>query len=388
MTVVYLDSVFLFNALLDYLLFLSTARLAGIPLRRRRYLLCGVLGGLYAAAVFLPGGGFLTETLVKAGVGLLLALIAFGRETHFLRLTLLTVAIACALAGTVLALGLLAGQHIPNARGIFYTNVNGKTLLLSASGVYLLLTVIFRAAAAHGIRGECLPVTVCLLGQTVALTALLDTGNSLRDTAGEPVLTAELSRFPQLAAAIQHRPPAETLPMLRQRFPKLRPQLLPMRTAAGGGLLVSVSSDWTEIGGVCYPNLRSGFMKICSKEALILGGVYVVLATPFSLLGFSVISDILFIVFVISGILLFFNVKFKFIDYILNKHETLSYYLCSFGWVPYFIAVMFLLLVCTHVIFGYEQELFGKSVLTLGIFAVVGFLLSPIVAFFKKKCRK
>ena len=234
MTVVYLDSVFLFNALLDYLLFLSTARLAGIPLRRRRYLLCGVLGGLYAAAVFLPGGGFLTETLVKAGVGLLLALIAFGRETHFLRLTLLTVAIACALAGTVLALGLLAGQHIPNARGIFYTNVNGKTLLLSASGVYLLLTVIFRAAAAHGIRGECLPVTVCLLGQTVALTALLDTGNSLRDTAGEPVLTAELSRFPQLAAAIQHRPPAETLPMLRQRFPKLRPQLLPMRTAAGG----------------------------------------------------------------------------------------------------------------------------------------------------------
>lgn len=196
MTVVYLDSVFLFNALLDYLLFLSTARLAGIPLRRRRYLLSGVLGGLYAAAVFLPGGGFLTETLVKAGVGLLLALIAFGRETHFLRLTLLTVAIACALAGTVLALGLLAGQHIPNARGIFYTNVNGKTLLLSASGVYLLLTVIFRTAAAHGIRGECLPVTVCLLGQTVALTALLDTGNSLRDTAGEPVLTAELSRFP------------------------------------------------------------------------------------------------------------------------------------------------------------------------------------------------
>ena len=244
MTVVYLDSVFLFNALLDYLLFVSTARLAGIPLRRRRYLLCGVLGGLYAAAVFLPGGG------------LLLALIAFGRETHFLRLTLLTVAIACALAGTVLALGLLAGQHIPNARGIFYTNVNGKTLLLSASGVYLLLTVIFRAAAAHGIRGECLPVTVCLLGQTVALTALLDTGNSLRDTAGEPVLTAELSRFPQLAAVIQHRSPAEALPILRQRFPKLRPQLLPMRTAAGGGLLVSVSSDWTEIGGVCYPNLR------------------------------------------------------------------------------------------------------------------------------------
>lgn len=255
-TVVYLDSVFLFNALLDYLLFLSTARLAGIPLRRRRYLLCGVLGGLYAAAVFLPGGGFLTETLVKAGVGLLLALIAFGRETHFLRLTLLTVTIACALAGTVLALGLLAGQHIPNARGIFYTNVNGKTLLLSASGVYLLLTVIFRAAAAHGIRGECLPVTVCLLGQTVALTALLDTGNSLRDTAGEPVLTAERRCFSQLPPALQTYTPAEALPLLRQCFPELKPQLLPVRTASGGGLLLSVKSDWAEIDGRRWPGLR------------------------------------------------------------------------------------------------------------------------------------
>ena len=55
----------------------------------------------------------------------------------------------------------------------------------------------------------------------------------LLDTAGEPVLTAELSRFPQLAAVIQHRSSAEALPILRQRFPKLRPQLLPVRTAAG-----------------------------------------------------------------------------------------------------------------------------------------------------------
>ena len=77
MTVVYLDSVSLFNALLDYLLFLSTARLAGIPLRRRRYLLCGVLGGLYAAAVFLPGAALLGHPLCRLAVGLAMALGAF-----------------------------------------------------------------------------------------------------------------------------------------------------------------------------------------------------------------------------------------------------------------------------------------------------------------------
>jgi len=58
MTVVYVDSVFVLNTVMDYLLLLSTARLTGVPLRRRRYLLAALAGGVYAVAVFLPGGGF------------------------------------------------------------------------------------------------------------------------------------------------------------------------------------------------------------------------------------------------------------------------------------------------------------------------------------------
>lgn len=42
MTVVYVDSVFVLNAAMDYLLLLLTARLAGVPLRRRRYLLAAL----------------------------------------------------------------------------------------------------------------------------------------------------------------------------------------------------------------------------------------------------------------------------------------------------------------------------------------------------------
>ena len=45
MTVVYVDSVFVLNALMDYLLVLCAARLAGIPLRRRRRPPGGLLGG-------------------------------------------------------------------------------------------------------------------------------------------------------------------------------------------------------------------------------------------------------------------------------------------------------------------------------------------------------
>ena len=76
MTVIYIDSVFVLNALMDYLLLLCAARLAGLPLRRKRYALAALAGGAYAAAVFLPGLGFLAEAPVLPCVLFLLA--AFG----------------------------------------------------------------------------------------------------------------------------------------------------------------------------------------------------------------------------------------------------------------------------------------------------------------------
>ena len=55
MTVIYVDTLFLLNAVVDYLLLLCAARLAGEPLHRIRFGIGAVLGGLYAVALFLPG---------------------------------------------------------------------------------------------------------------------------------------------------------------------------------------------------------------------------------------------------------------------------------------------------------------------------------------------
>ena len=178
---VYVDSVFVLNALMDYLLVLCAARLAGIPLRRRRYLLAGLLGGAYAVAVFLPGLGFLSATPVKLAAGILLALAAYGGEAKLLRLTLLLFAVSCAMAGCVLALGLVAGGGVPMVNGVFYTDVDAKVLLTAAAAAYLVLTVVFRAAAGKGVRGELVRAQVCLAGRTTAFTAFCDTGNALRD---------------------------------------------------------------------------------------------------------------------------------------------------------------------------------------------------------------
>ena len=76
MTVVYLDRVLLLNLLVDYLLLLTTAQLAGIPLRRGRLALCAAVGALYAGAVFPPGLSWLSLPLCRTAVGAAMALAA------------------------------------------------------------------------------------------------------------------------------------------------------------------------------------------------------------------------------------------------------------------------------------------------------------------------
>ena len=265
MTVIYLDSVFVLNSLMDYLLTLCAARLAGIPLRRGRYLLAGLLGGAYAAAVFLPGLSFLGSLPAKLAAGVLLALTAYGGEEKLLRLTLLLFAVSCAMAGCVLGLGLLAGGGVPMAGGVFYTDVDARVLLIGTGAAYLVFSVVFRASARHGVRGDLLPVRVCILGRESTFTALHDTGNTLRDPASSaPMLVVgrggldrslprEISSL-LTADALEH--PASVLERLAAAAPALRPRLIPYRAVGvGSGLLLTIRSDWTEAAGKRYAGL-------------------------------------------------------------------------------------------------------------------------------------
>ena len=266
MTVVYVDSVFVLNTVMDYLLLVVTGRLAGVPLRRRRYILAALAGGIYAVAVFLPGCGFLASAPVKLAAGTLMALAAFGGETRFFRLALLLLAVSSAMAGCVLALGLLAGSRVPVVNGVFYTDVDAKVLLVAAAAAYTVLAVVFRASARHGMAGRLLPVRAGLGGRTAALTALWDTGNALREPGGgEAVLVAAPGALDgllppearRLATAERLRSPADMLEPLRRASPELRPRLLPYRAVGAGGLLLAVRLDWAEIGGRRYAGLTA-----------------------------------------------------------------------------------------------------------------------------------
>ena len=80
MTVIYVDTLFLLNAMVDYLLLLASARLAGEPLARLRFLLGAVLGGLYAVSIFLPGLSFLARPPCRLAAAVLMVLAAFWKS--------------------------------------------------------------------------------------------------------------------------------------------------------------------------------------------------------------------------------------------------------------------------------------------------------------------
>ena len=246
MTVVYLDRVFLLNSVVDYLLFLCAARLCGFPLHRRRLIFCAVLGGVYAAAVFISELAFLAHPAIRLAFGGLLALAAFRRFRPVLTFFLLS----AALAGILLALGLAFGSVAGLAQRLYYADVSWQALILVSILFYVLLRLFAGQAARHG-GGELLQIKVSVGGRIQTVTALLDTGNTLRDpVTGCPALVMERRSADALWTPFT---------------------LLPFRAVGtAAGLLLAACSDYIEVNGKRYPRTPVAL----SEQAVSDGGGY------------------------------------------------------------------------------------------------------------------
>lgn len=257
MTVIYVDTLFLLNALVDYLLLLGAARLAGERLRRLRFTMGAVLGGGYAVAIFLPGGAFLQRLPCRLAVLALMSVAAYGGSRRLLRQSLLFLALSCALGGGVLAVSLLGGRGLPLSGGVVYSAMDIKTVLLSAAGCYAAVTLVFRGLARHtASAGELAAVRLALDGRSVELTALRDTGNTLTDpVAGIPVLVAEGALLlpllpPGTLMAGELADPVACMERLRDGPLAGRVRLLPYRAVGvERGLLLALRPDGLWVNG-------------------------------------------------------------------------------------------------------------------------------------------
>ncbi|GHV05432.1 hypothetical protein FACS1894217_02290 [Clostridia bacterium] len=197
MEVVYIDSVFALNLILDYLLLLLSARLAGLPFRRWRLGVAAGFGAVCAVLAALPDFEPLNAVWLRALLSVPIALIAYGAGRYFWRGLLLFWVSSFVLAGAISALGLHTISIAP--------------LLLTAAAAYLVLTFALKGFSRHAGKSKIVRVSVTLNSRETSFDALVDTGHGLTDpVSGQPIIVAD-------AACVASLLPAEVRRQLDER---------------------------------------------------------------------------------------------------------------------------------------------------------------------------
>lgn len=249
MTVVYIDLLFLLNLVANYLLLLVAGRMCGRVLRRWLLALSAALGAGYACALFFPGLGWLAAAPCRVAAGVLMALTAYGSQKGLLRATLCFFGASAALGGLVWAAELMGGHSLSLERGVLYSYVDLRLLLLLLVLCYGVLSFLTDRVFRHR-STELVPVTIRLGCESVTLTALQDTGNTLTDPVdNSPVLVAEGARCAALLPmALPLDRPAEAMALLGEAGIRGW-RLLPYRAVGVDcGLLLAVKADNVQIG--------------------------------------------------------------------------------------------------------------------------------------------
>lgn len=215
------------SIMVEILLLLGTNRLCGYPSGILRMLLGAMIGGLYAGACMLPGFRFLGGILWRVVSLGLTSIVAFGLSQSTLRRGAVFALLHMALSGI--------SQGLGNGRPI--------SLLIGAGGIFALCLLGFRGSI--GGR-QLIPVELRYAGKHLRLTALRDTGNTLRDpVTGSSVLVVGADAASKLTGLTpqQLKHPVETIGAI----PGLR--LIPYRCVGqDGGFLLALRIPQVKIG--------------------------------------------------------------------------------------------------------------------------------------------
>ena len=227
------------------------------------------MGAVYAALLFLPGLEWLGFWPCKVASGVLMPLVAFGRERALFRVTLLFFGASAGLAGLVIAVESLGGAGLTVQNGVLYSAFDLRLLLLLFVGCYFVMSLFFRRMGAHCQR-EMIELRIVIQGQTIVLTALLDSGHTLTDPVTNlPIVIADASCItPLLSVCVDPSRPVESIKRCRMagisgaRLVPYRAvgvdcgMLLAIKSASVasgdkqlGGLLIALSPNPVDDGG-------------------------------------------------------------------------------------------------------------------------------------------
>lgn len=265
--IVYGDMVFLLNLLINYTLLRGTARLGGTAPKQYRLWLGSAIGGLYSILVYVPGLNWLNLLSCKLLIAALMLLCSFGFKVSTIRLASVFGALSLVLCGAVYAFHCMGKAPVYSGEYLLYP-VSWSTLLLTAFAVSMACRLLLPPL--NHSSNSTLPLTLEREGKRVHLTALRDSGNTLRDPlSGCEVMTVYWKALrPLLPSEICEKSledPTALLPMIR----KYSPRLIPYRAVGTkNGILLAIPLRIT-IG----KETRTGLVAL-SPTPLSDGGAY------------------------------------------------------------------------------------------------------------------
>jgi stage II sporulation protein GA (sporulation sigma-E factor processing peptidase) len=244
MRIIYIDSLFILNLAVNYLLMLATAKICALRPRYLRFLPASAFGAAYAVVTVLPGvPGFVTLVPIRLAAGVIMALITFGSERQFGKHIVVYFALAACFAGSSMIVGI----------------VSFEAILLTVSCAYALLTIALKFAAARRepAMSQSVKLGVTLNGKHAEFRVLRDTGNSLRDPVNGEILPivnfAEVTALfrPEVRTILASGIPAsEQFTQLAESGSKLTARLIPYRAVGlDRGLLLAFRTDSVTVDG-------------------------------------------------------------------------------------------------------------------------------------------
>lgn len=235
--VVYADVLIILNFIVDYFLLKATALITKDGTNLKRLLLASLLGGISSLYIFLPSLFWGIEILLKAAVSAVLTFVLFGFNNirAFLKRMITLFSVTFSFAGAMIGVWYIFkpyGMVINNS--VVYFNISPIFLILFSVAGYFISLLVRRIFPPKSEREKLCGLKLKLKGKTVAVTALIDTGNSLSNPFGDgEVIIADESVALSLA---------ENEEEIKNRF-----RAIPCSTVSGTKLLDAIRCDSAEI---------------------------------------------------------------------------------------------------------------------------------------------
>ena len=242
--VVYVDILIFMNTIVTFMLLLTVRQFTGIEAGAVRLLLASAVGGVYSLVLLAPEMSFWLAVFVKLLMGITIVMIAFRTRVarKMLRCILLFSGFSFFYAGVIYALAPVLGNGILQINnGFAYYDLSYTSVILLCVALYFLLCLFKRHFPGFSQKDMLYKMKITNGEQTVAFTALLDSGNHMRDPyAGRPVIlispavAKSLTGFDSTGAMVEE--------MERQEA-GCRFRLLPVTALGSAKMLPALTAD-------------------------------------------------------------------------------------------------------------------------------------------------